>query len=802
MKRIFNYILTAAAVMFTAASCLSEKAHMPGEPEVEGCYGVYFPAQEASGSHTYDPSMAPEVTFKVARRVSKGSIEVPVILTASEDGIFQKETLKFEDGQTETEMKVSFPDSKNGVEYKMSLSITDPQYASKYLEGATNIDFSVLRVQWMDFLNPETNEPAILTFNEGWWGEVHTAIMKYYEVDGVRYCVASCNEVAEDGSPLGIWGDSIGVTFDFIWDTNKVNEDGYQVIDVKRQYLGFDYADNMASKPEKDAAAGVYFYDWYHFLTTDGGYSGKWGSWENFLKANPGAYAQSYYDGNGGFYFNLKYHVPALGGGFTPDVFDVVAICDGFVRVDYSLSAETDYTEGGVSTVYFKAGRDVAKIKLAAVEGKLTSVKTEELVAAIADGSCADAVEVEGLEYDEDTDLQYAASELSFEKTGQYTAVAVAFDATGKAQSSASVLMDYVAADDETFDVVFEIGVEDTPERYASAGFDIYNSFGYYLWGEDITELRVGVFSTSDVTKKGLDAVVSELRAKKEYLAKEDVLEAVNGVGGYASVITNLKDNTSYTLVAWATNGTKASVQTATYVTEKYPETWHSLGTGLYVDDIIGPLFKEDPCPIECEIEESDETKGKYRLINPYGEAFAYNEPGDWDDTKDWHIVVFANNPERVYIPVQPTGVDWGFGIMSVGSLGGVYLAQGVDADKIAAAGFFGTMEDGVITFPTQGLVVSDDDGMYYANNNGEAVILLPDAYAALKPAPLAAKASVQHSSKVVSAKALSRQNFFERGFSYERALKTVEVKACPASANRKTTDKRSVLVKESYKLN
>ena len=301
MKRIFNYILTAAAVMFTAASCLSEKAHMPGEPEVEGCYGVYFPAQEASGSHTYDPSMAPEVTFKVARRVSKGSIEVPVILTASEDGIFQKETLKFEDGQTETEMKVSFPGSKNGVEYKMSLSITDPQYASKYLEGATNIDFSVLRVQWMDFLNPETNEPAILTFNEGWWGEVHTATMKYYEVDGVRYCVASCNEVAEDGSPLGIWGDSIGVTFDFIWDTNKVNEDGYQVIDVKRQYLGFDYADNMASKPEKDAAAGVYFYDWYHFLTTDGGYSGKWVSWENFLKANPVAYAQSYYYGDSGF---------------------------------------------------------------------------------------------------------------------------------------------------------------------------------------------------------------------------------------------------------------------------------------------------------------------------------------------------------------------------------------------------------------------------------------------------------------------------------------------------------------------
>lgn len=787
--------------MFTAASCLSEKAHKPGEPEVEGCYGVYFPAQEASGSHTYDPSMTPEVTFKVARRVSKGSIEVPVNLTASEADIFQKETLKFEDGQTEAELKVSFPDSKNGVEYKMSLSITDPQYASKYLEGATNIDFSVLRVQWMDFLNPVTNEPAIITFNEGWWGEVHTATMKYYEVDGVRYCVASCNEVAEDSSPLGIWGDAIGVTFDFIWDTNKVNGDGYQVIDVKKQYLGFDYSD-WTSKPEKDAAAPIYFYDWYHFLTTDGGYSGKWGSWENFLKANPGAYAQSYYDGNGGFYFNLRYYVPSAGGGWSPSVFDVVAVCDGFVRVDYSLSAETDYTEGGVSTVYFEAGRDVAKIMLAAVEGKITSNKIEELTSSIADGTCSDAIEVEGLEYDPETDLQYAATELSFEKSGQYTAVAVAFDESGKAKSSASVVLDYVAADDETFDVTFEIGVEDTPVRYAPAGFNSYNSFGYYLLGENITEVRTGVFTTDDVTKKGLDAVVSALRSSNKYVAADSVLVQINAVGGFANIITNLKDDTSYTLVAWATNGTKATVKTVSYVTEKIPETWHSLGTGLYVDDIIGPLYGTVPCPIECEIEESDETKGKYRLLNPYGEAYAYNEPGDWDDTKDWHIVIFANNPERVYIPVQPTGVDWGFGMMSVGSLGGLFLAQGVEADKIAAAGYFGTMEDGVITFPTKGLVVSDDDGMYYANNNGEAVILLPDAYAALKPEPLAAKASVQPSSKVVSAKAFATQNFFERGFSYERELKTVEVKASAASANRKTTDKRSGLVKENYRLN
>ena len=95
MKNIFKYILAAAAVSFSATACVQEEAHTPGEPEVDGCYGVYFPTQDASGAHTYDPSMTPEVVFKAVRRVPEGTISVPLVVSASEEGVFQVGELVF-----------------------------------------------------------------------------------------------------------------------------------------------------------------------------------------------------------------------------------------------------------------------------------------------------------------------------------------------------------------------------------------------------------------------------------------------------------------------------------------------------------------------------------------------------------------------------------------------------------------------------------------------------------------------------------------------------------------------------------
>lgn len=47
MKNIIKYTLSFLAMSAMLLSCAKEDEHQPGEPEQDGCYGVYFPAQES-----------------------------------------------------------------------------------------------------------------------------------------------------------------------------------------------------------------------------------------------------------------------------------------------------------------------------------------------------------------------------------------------------------------------------------------------------------------------------------------------------------------------------------------------------------------------------------------------------------------------------------------------------------------------------------------------------------------------------------------------------------------------------------
>lgn len=785
-----KYILAMAAMSLFTVSCVEEYQYEKGEADVNGCYGVYFPAQEATGDHTYDPSMPTEMAFTVARTNSEGAITVPIEFSASHDGIFNVPAAVFADGQSETTINVTFPNSENGVKYSLSLGITDPQYASKYQDGATHVDFSVLRVEWKDFLNPQTNKPAVVTFNQGWWGEVHKAALKYYEVNGIRTCVATCTETDADGNPIGIWGDTQGITFNFTWNTNLYNPDGYQVIDVTRQYFGFDYAD-WTSKPEAEASNPVYFYDWFHFLTTDGGYVGGWPDWASFLERNPGAYDQSYYDGNGGFYFNLKYQVPALGGGFTPDVFDVVAIADGFVRVDYSLSVAADYTVEGEVPVTFELGADIAKINYAVAAGKLGPAAIEELTAAVAAGKAENMQVITEDQMFADEEGKYASIVVTCPATGEYTLVAAGLDAEGKAQASTSVVFDYVAADDATYDVEFEVFVEDTPARYEAEDLTKLNSFSYVIYGgNEVTDVHVGVYPVATVEKYGVDVVINDVRNAANAL-DADAVAAVNSTAGYSNIVSGLDDGTAYALVVWAANGLQTKYTIVTYTTEANPEVFKSLGNATYTDDYIAGLFDVDPVTYEVAIEESVDNPGKYRLVNAYGENFPYNETGDWDDSKDYYIVINAQDPECVYIELSPMGLNWGYD-MSAYSYAAYMLDNGKTVEEVKAAGLFGTLVDGVITFPTKTLLCVLDGSIYYANTNGAFKVVLPGAQtgaettsvAAARPSSVSAKAAFETSMSVGRS----------TGISVEHAARTV---ACDVKASNvivKKADRHSAI--------
>ena len=158
---------------------------------------------------------------------------------------------------------------------------------------------------------------------------------------------------------------------------------------------------------------------------------------------------------------------------------------------------------------------------------------------------------------------------------------------------------------------------------------------------------------------------------------------------------------------------------------------WKSLGKVKYYDDIIGSIFKAGPIEYDVELLENEKTPGKYRLVNPYGKAYPFNEPGDYDDSKDYYFEIDASDPDRVIFGMTHTGMDWGNGEIVFTSRAQFYIDNGNDPEAVYQAGWYGKLKDGVITFPTKGIIAGMGDGDYAfpafeVNANGLFRIVLP----------------------------------------------------------------------------
>jgi len=160
------------------------------------------------------------------------------------------------------------------------------------------------------------------------------------------------------------------------------------------------------------------------------------------------------------------------------------------------------------------------------------------------------------------------------------------------------------------------------------------------------------------------------------------------------------------------------------------PAPWKSLGDATYADDFVTTWFGVDNDEYKVEIQEHLLRPGLFRLVNPYGAAYPYNDPGDWDDSQDWFLEINAEDPTAVYINLQEVGMDWGYGMFSFGSIAWLRMSQGKTLAEVKEDGLTGTFEDGVITFPAGSLLASmadyNDGALYGANGAGAFIVVMP----------------------------------------------------------------------------
>lgn len=166
LKKMISALLVPFCAF--AVSCTNDDTVDPvGAPDVQGCYGVYFPEQENVGDMEIDPADALEFTYTVSRKNADDAITVPVVIEKNTDGLFSVTPIEFAEGEDETTFTVTLSDeSALGEKYSFALVVNDPQYVSMYAENAVSVSLGITRVKW-DTVGECDYTEDVLT---GWWG--------------------------------------------------------------------------------------------------------------------------------------------------------------------------------------------------------------------------------------------------------------------------------------------------------------------------------------------------------------------------------------------------------------------------------------------------------------------------------------------------------------------------------------------------------------------------------------------------------------------------------------------------------
>ena len=247
-----------------------------------------------------------------------------------------------------------------------------------------------------------------------------------------------------------------------------------------------------------------------------------------------------------------------------------------------------------------------------------------------------------------------------------------------------------------------------------------------FVFGADVEYAKLALFEgkSSDLTEEDL-AIFDDEESEDVIIVKhaDDTFDVV------------LPEEGDYTLVAVSYAFEQAwniSVRDIEFV---LVNPWETVGTATWTDAFFGPWFSADALSYDIELQANNEVPGFYRLVNVYGEAFLYNEEGDWDDSKDYYLKLHAEDPDAVWFETFDTGCDWGYGDFLLASDMGLYIEEygleavleAVDAGDIDNT--FGNLSNNVITFPVDGVLKAmagyNGGAWYYGNHAAVFTITL-----------------------------------------------------------------------------
>lgn len=228
---------------------------------------------------------------------------------------------------------------------------------------------------------------------------------------------------------------------------------------------------------------------------------------------------------------------------------------------------------------------------------------------------------------------------------------------------------------------------------------------------------------------------VGESSAEVEFKSNSDQLTAPSKVtfadGSYTATYTisfgsDMELDVNYEAVMTLTQPADAALHVTKNnlkftLNVKKPLIWNDLGWIAYTDGYLGGLYGFEPPTYYVPIQEHPVKSGYYRLVNPYGKYYPYNEPGDFNPNVTSYLYVNAMDKDGVYVETSTSTCNWGDGVMTFLSYVQYFLDGGkYTFDQIKAAGYCGTFADNKITFKPSTLLIYLGESLYYANTTSD----------------------------------------------------------------------------------
>jgi hypothetical protein len=131
--------------------------------------------------------------------------------------------------------------------------------------------------------------------------------------------------------------------------------------------------------------------------------------------------------------------------------------------------------------------------------------------------------------------------------------------------------------------------------------------------------------------------------------------------------------------------GTLASYENQSFTYQiivNEPDEWDmaEIKQGVWVDDaVVSSTFSVEPSlawTVDYQVVEKGDGSKQIRIINPYAgvatskdaydiyDGCPFNDPGDWDESKDYSLILTVNTVGGVTMDNSYLGPDWGYGVM------------------------------------------------------------------------------------------------------------------------------------------